>query len=193
MLQWLGVCYYLWGIILALGGTILVWGATAPECSPWHWSCYRLFGNFFEVSDPKLRSGDRSTKIILWRFYLSPFRVQISFLTFNFCELLYKQSNELQIIVASDANREYNNKCPSYHCVCSEVPKFFLIKIADIPTNNTNIVNYGLQKKLNCQYLLVSNNIWAHYFISRSIFFSNYCVFYRHNLNEDKRKFNEDI
>ena len=77
----------------------------------------------------------------------------------NFCELQYKQSNELQIIVASDANREYNNKGPSYHCVCREVPNILSIKITDIPTNNTNIVNYGLQKKLNCQYLKVSNNI----------------------------------
>ena len=154
VLQWLRACYYLWGTILAWGAQAVIWGARPLNAPPWHRACFRLFGNFFEVSDPKLRSGDRSTK----NYCLALLSIPISRLI-NFCELQCKQSNELQIIVASDANREYNNKGPSYHCVCREVQNILSIKITDIPTNNTNIVNYDLQKKLNCQYLLASNNI----------------------------------
>ena len=93
---------------------------------------------------------------LLFDAFIYPhFAFKFHVFTFKLCELLYKQSNELQIIVASDANREYNYKDPSYHCVCREFPNIFSITITGIPTNNTNMVNYGLQKKLICQYLLV--------------------------------------
>ena len=98
-------------------------------------------------------------KLLFDAFIYLHFAFKFHFFTFNFCELLNKQSKELQIIVASDVNREYNNKHPCYPCVCRKVPNIFSIKITNIPTNNTNIVNYGQQKNLNWQYLLVSDNI----------------------------------
>ena len=56
------------------------------------------------------------------------------------------QSNELQIIVACEANREYNNKGPSYLCVRREVPNIFSIKITNIPTNNTTCKLWPTEK-----------------------------------------------
>ena len=44
-------------------------------------------------------------------------------------------------------------------------------KIRFILTHGNYTVNYGRNKNLKCQYLIVCNNIRAHYFISCSIFF----------------------
>ena len=123
---------------------------------PWHRVCYRLL---VKVSDSKLRLGNRSTKKLLFDAFIYPrFVFKFYFFTFSLCELSYKQSNELQRIVAYDANCEYNYKRPIYPCVRREVPNIFLIKITDVPTNNTNCTFWPTEK-LNCQYLLVSNNI----------------------------------
>ena len=117
----------------------MIWGGTAPECFPGTGPVTAYLANFLEVSNSKLQSGDRSTKKLLFDAFSYPhFVFKFHFFTFSLSELLYKQSNELQIIVAYEANRECNNKGPSYLCVRREVPNIFSIKITDIPTNNTN-------------------------------------------------------
>ena len=63
-------CYYVWGTILAWGARFsfgwtqaVIWGGHGPGMlSPWHRAITAYLGIFFEVSDPKLWSGDRSTK-----------------------------------------------------------------------------------------------------------------------------------